>query len=613
MPTGEYVPPMVPAGGAGSYPAGGIPELQQRYGGKDTPVDQAGMLMLNKRNTYQGQKNRSRGRPKMQKMITASSSPNQPKRGLDDRASVPAARQEWHPVEAKGSINGSTQRQFHAPSPYRNVGGGPAGVQRRGSFEAGHSRSSVGYSSVTDSSQSKSDEREIPAKRHRVSFRSRLKGMRSYATNNPKHLLACVCALVFTCGEVVLRKSVYANLFHYRWFLIQLSQMLTFLGFAVYTFIRFLCTRDPGQPRITMPTFWRSGRRRRIKQSRSYSLLDEPLVAPVDMHNSTSPAPIETVIDTLSWREVVGIATLEIFHALLVIPVGVLPGPVQAILPLGLGSALQAVVALCTCELIDVLPPVSCRDIAFTVLLGVGIYIFLFLGDHGNQFKNESTGAIVAFMISFVPLMISNIYKKMVLSTKAIEMNHMNLWVAPIQVIFGFLLASLGFALQYVDFKDSSQLVSLSTIGDHFVHGFGCLAGQNFYPEDTCDKNYVGPQVAAYFFCIIAARVSFYGVLTLNESGPREAQVQGVGATGSFVAGMVLYCNAIPEFLWGYALTEKGGPVPTYQLSMQTGWPIFGIVLIAISVWMISYKADRQRPPGPDPFAIYRKEDRRRH
>lgn len=591
-------------GGAGSFPAGGIPELQQRYGGKDTPVDQAGMVLMNK---Y-----RSRGRPKMQKMMTASTSPSHHPKHLDDRASEPAARQDWHPAESKGSINNSTQvtvpGQFNRPSPYRNV---ETGVQRRpdrGSFEAG--RSSVGYSSVTDSSQSKSDEPDLP--KTTKSFRLRLKGMRNYVHNNPKHLLACACALIFTCGEVVLRKSVYANLFHYRWFLIQLSQMLTFLGFAAYTIIRFFVTRDPGQPRITMPSFWRSGRRRRMPKNRSYSLLDEPLVAPVDVDNSTSPAPIETTIDTLSWREVVGIATLEVFHALLVIPVGVLPGPVQAILPLGLGSALQAVVALCTCELIDVLPPVSCAQLAWTVLLGVGIYIFLFLGDHGNQFKNESTGAIVAFMISFVPLMISNIYKKMVLSTKAIEMNHLNLWVAPIQIIFGFLLASLGFALQYVDFKNSSQLVSLNTIGDHFVHGFGCLAGQNFYPEDTCDKNYVGPQVAAYFFCIIAARASFYGVLTLNESGPREAQVQGVGATGSFVAGLVLYCNAVPEFLWGYALSKNGGPIPTYQLSMQTGWPIFGIVLIAISVWMISRKADRQRPPGPDPFAIYRPERRRR-
>merc|ERR1719204_1922694 len=106
-----------------------------------------------------------------------------------------------------------------------------------------------------------------------------------YLKGNPKHFMACVTSLLLTCGEVVLRKSVYSNMYHYRWFLIQIISIITFLGFAAYAMGRYLLdllednksstASEGGFLRRTAVLF---RARKAMRKNKSYPLLDEPLL-----------------------------------------------------------------------------------------------------------------------------------------------------------------------------------------------------------------------------------------------------------------------------------------------------------------------------------------------
>jgi len=415
---------------------------------------------------------------------------------------------------------------------------------------------------------------------------------------NPWHAVACFLASIFTGGEVLLRKSVYTNLFHYRWFLTQFIAILTFMSFAVFALFRFgRACRESKRSRLTMassvlpsspPRFGSQQGKQAMKKSRGVSLLDEPLLT---QEYEPEPAPIETEVGVLSWKEIIGIATLDTIHSLCCIPIGALPGPVTAVLPMGTPLVVTTFVQVISCQQIQIFPPMSCSKLGWIIILIIGTYIFLFQAEHGIKLGTEDTGALIVFILGLGILALSQLFKKVVLSTKVIQMEEFNLLISPCQVLIGFLLAPLGFAIQYINSKDKPEHESYSSIGSNFAKGFSCLFGTNYHHyEDTCDKAYPGLQFIAYLITIIGSRVSFYYVLIWNSHGPKEAHVQLLGILGALLGTLLLYSDSLCKTLFGSAFEW----VATDPLGNE--WAITGLIVTFVSVWMISLNADKVRP-----------------
>jgi len=419
-----------------------------------------------------------------------------------------------------------------------------------------------------------------------------------HVKQNPWHVGACILAFIFTGGEVLMRKSAYTNLFHYRWFLTQLIAILTFLTFVVFALLRFLLRyRVSKRSRLTTvssvlssspPRFGSQQGKQGMKKSRSVSLLDEPLLT---QEYEPKPAPIETEVGVLSWKEMIGIAMLDTIHSFCCIPIGALPGPVTAVLPIATPLIVTNFVQGISCQLIPIFPPMSCSKLGWIIILIVGIYIFLFQAEHAINLGTEDRGALTIFIFGLGILALSQLFKRVVLSSKLIQMEEFNLLISPLQVLIGFLLAPLGFAIQYVHFKDKPEHESYSSIGSNFANGFNCLLGKNYHHlEDTCDKAYPGLQFIAYLICIIGSRVSFYYILCWNSRGPKEAHVQLVGIQGALLGTMLLYSDSVCKTLFGSAFEGS----QTDPLGNE--WTITGLIVTFVSVWMISLYADKVRP-----------------
>jgi len=419
-----------------------------------------------------------------------------------------------------------------------------------------------------------------------------------HVKQNPWHVGACFFAFIFTGGEILLRKSVYTNLFHYRWFLTQVIGILTFLSFAGFALFRFaLKCRESRRLRSTKSTillassplrFGSQQGKQSMKKSRSVSLLDEPLLTP---EYEPEPAPIETEVGTLSWKEIIGIATLDTIHTFCCIPVGALPGPVTAVLPMGTPLIVNTFLQGISCQLISIFPPMSCSKLGWIIILIIGTYIFLFQGEHDIKWGTEDSGALIVFIFGLGILGVSQLCKRFILSTKLILMEEFNLLISSFQVLIGFLLAPLGFAIQYIHSKNRPEHVSYSYIGSNFANGFSCLFGKNdHYLEDTCVKAYPGLQFMAYLLCIIGSRVSFYYVLTWNSRRPKEAHVQLVGILGTLMGTILLYSDSVCKTLFGTVFEDA----PTDPLGDE--WAITGLIVTFVSVWMISLNADKVRP-----------------
>jgi len=563
---------MNPAGGGGSFP--GIAELDRRY--KEVPPLQSrgGIKMI---------KSKKPGMDLAQRPANLGSCPRQVLVGGGiQQAGI-------HKVNHPQIMRRAPQQNYQEEDDSCRRNPHLLNTSEYGS-QADSERSSLNVKNSTMSSST--------TKAHMDICRF-LRVCRLNMKENPWHAYVCFQAALFTGGEVLLRKSIYTNLFHYRWFLTQLIAILTFLAFLFAALFKLgQRIREGKQTRVvsalsmqptTPPRFGSQQGKQGMKKSRGVSLLDEPLL---NQDYEPEPAPIETEVSTLSWKEMVAIATLDTLHSFCCIPIGVLSGPVTAVLPMGSPLIVTTFVQAISCELIPLFPPMSCSQLGWILILIIGTWIFLFQASHnGVKLGTENTGALVVFILGLGVLALSQLYKKVVLSTKVIPMEEFNLLVSPCQVLIGFLLCPLGFAIQHVNTNHKPEHESYLSIGSNFANGFRCLVGQNNHRlEDTCDKAYPGVQLLAYLLCVIGSRISFYYVLTWNIRGPKEKHVQLIGILGTLLGTMLLYSDSVCQTLFGAAF--KG--VRTDPLGNE--WAITGLTVIFVSVWMISLNADKVRP-----------------
>lgn len=243
-------------------------------------------------------------------------------------------------------------------------------------------------------------------------------------------------------------------------------------------------------------------------------------------------------------RQCVIMAGLDTIYTFLVfIPIGVLPGPVAAILPL-CSAPLTLILEALTCE-VD-LPYTSYRWWHFVgvTLLLISIFLIAIFGyEWEDQLSSSQVScAVILVSLSALPLALSNIYKRSVLHQDQYRVAPFNLQLSFLQFAFGWILAPVALKIQYID-ADGEW--GLSEIFPNFADGFLCMFGKNSKTSDVCDQiSYLlFTDVLLYlFFLTSSLSLSYYLLRTPEVSTIGVNMVFGLGTLFAFA---LFYSDAV--------------------------------------------------------------------
>jgi len=488
---------------------------------------------------------------------------------------------------------------------YRNhlVNGTQAGAPKRSTRESNDSSSAI--SRLREATENIINKFSLPL----------------FICRRPLNLIACLAAVVLTTGEVVFRKAATANMFHYRWFLVQLLSFLTVLAYMAIK-----CGKAPKK----ISRVFRSNSNDSLSSSLGTPKARRTNHSPLESkqkHNSatqskgsediknaaSSPEGVSyasmsdigktklksTLTDTYihvykkesfsaTWKSCVAVGLLDCLHLFLVfIPLGVVPGPITAILPyLSVAAGLGLDVIACGWDLPA--PPLSCFSFVGATIIIIGLYIYLFNGSfHFNSmFPDQTEAALVLMAIGCVPLVLSNAVKRHLLATKQVDLVQLNFWVSLLSCSFGFILCNVGFGIQYMG-SDDTPRSDYSSLYEHLVGGFKCLVGVNSYDDDYCEVAVLWETII-FLLCMAGSRLSFF--LILRDSR-RETFVHQLSQIGTFVACLTMYSDDVRS-MWSNAFTINGGPVVYFALPTNTSSVVYGLLLLFLGVYLITRRAD---------------------
>jgi len=440
-----------------------------------------------------------------------------------------------------------------------------------------------------------------------------------FICRRPLNLISCLTAVVLTTSEVVFRKAATANMFHYRWFLVQLLSFLTVLAYLATMSVK---------PKKLLRVFWSGSddsMSRSLVSSQSDGTKHSPLQSTLRKNTSgiedtqrtgllpNSPEGVSyssnsgsctpkwkmTLTDTYihvrkkesfraTWKSCVAVALLDCLHLFLVfIPLGVVPGPITAILPyLSVAAGLGLDVIACGWDLPA--PPLSCFSFVGATIIIIGLYIYLFNGSFhfDSMFSDQTEAALVLMAIGCLPLVLSNAIKRHLLASKQVDCAQLNFWVSLLSCVFGFALCNVGFSIQYMG-SDDTPRSGYNSLSQHLVGGFKCLLGINTYADDFCEVAMLW-EIVVFLFSMAGSRLSFF--LILRDSR-RETFVHQLSQIGTFVACLAMYSDDVRS-MWSRAFTINGGPVVYYALPASTSSVVYGLLLLFLGVWLITRRAD---------------------
>lgn len=373
------------------------------------------------------------------------------------------------------------------------------------------------------------------------------KSVVTWCFENTFYLGLCLVGMVLTSGEIIFRKVIAQNMFHYRWFLIQIISLGTTIVFAIQTFRTRHATRGF---RVHLTSSIRS-----------------------DTEDSTVSELGHSMVKTyVPIRQCLVMAGLDTIHTFLVfIPIGILPGPVSAVLPLCCFS-LTIFLEAFTCE-VD-LPTTFYRWWHFVgvILLLVSIFLISIWGyDWQDQLNTtQATCAIVLVSLSALPLALSNIYKRSVLHRHQHRVAPFNAQLSFLQFIFGFILAPVALRIQYITSEGSW---GLTEIFPNFIDGFLCLFGKNSNSSDVCDQiSYLLlTDVLLYLFFLTSSLMLSYHLLQIPEVS--AIGVNMVFGLGTLLAFALFYSDAI------ISLYRESEDFVTFDPSGVNVWTMIGVLV----------------------------------
>jgi hypothetical protein len=282
-----------------------------------------------------------------------------------------------------------------------------------------------------------------------------------------------LCVVFAAAGEQVLRKVVASNLYHYRWFLVQLLCLGSALLYSLALLVSCVCNRRRPQ--------W-------------------------------AGLPI---------RALCVLALLDSLHAmLLIIPSGVVPLPMTLAVPQLLGPLML----LGTC----CIGPRSLRRLGALQWLGmllvcVGVVVVVVPGVTAipdapcasypltgicGRTRAEVLANVALLACSVLPALISQLYKARLLSQHAVDKHAVVIGLSLLQFVAGLVLSPIGIAMQVVGATSlDGNIEPLPLVGtfESIRHGALCLAGVNSEPGDLCAAlgAWIPVHITLYLLCCV--------------------------------------------------------------------------------------------------------------
>lgn len=230
----------------------------------------------------------------------------------------------------------------------------------------------------------------------------------------------CTTVTIASAAELIFRKVLATNLFNYRWFLVELLAILTFIVCGIMTMIN---SEDIGN-RIP----W-------------------------------SYLPLRTFVFT---------AILDAVHSnFLTVSIGVLPGSLSVLIPQTI-VPLTLMIAFCSHS------EQSCQGYTFLASTIIFVGIFLSFVPTLIQFEPcyadgkseaEFSSNVGLLLMSCIPAAISTVYKQVSLAEHPVDITVMNMMTSGFQIIINLIIGPVSLQLQYMHATNSGPNANTGAAG----------------------------------------------------------------------------------------------------------------------------------------------------
>ena len=422
-------------------------------------------------------------------------------------------------------------------------------------------------------------------------------------------LFSLVVTITF-CGESIFKKSVSTVMYNYRWFILMLLNMLSFLCYLV-----ILCVRKT----VNLLSRINKKRMRKNRQLQndllsSHSSVDSDLISSMSSfvgidQGTRTDKPIHAKTTYMNWRCHLIISLLDSLQMIFIfIPMGILPANIVMCVPLFgivISAILQSMISFDSHNFIKL----RCDNIIGLIALLCGILLLilkenaLFLTDNTLNYDKKYISNLIIFTIGCILSALSDIYKRVSFSKIKICLIEHNVIQSTLTMIELLLLSPLAFQIQYIS-KYDNEYAHITNIKDSFgnlLNGIVCLFGTSSYDKqnvtDTCTN--IAFKYPIFHFLSLVAFMSLNRI-SLNVLLQNGIYVKYVhNKTGfiqnlfsiSLIISFLLCYNETIQDLWNIGTKNDG----MYQVDLNITWetPIVA-VLMFIGSLLINRRIDQR-------------------
>lgn len=450
-------------------------------------------------------------------------------------------------------------------------------------------------------------------------------------------LLLSFMIIITFCGESIFRKSVSTIMYNYRWFILMLINILSFLLYLFIILYRKI--------KSYVISYQRKKRKQEKKQRRQQQQIGEHInINSKDTQSNLSVLSSATSTDLLSnlslpfggdgnnnnnnkrknnknndddsinyylnWRSYILISLLDCIHCIFIfIPIAILPANIVQCIPL-IGLSIFSLFNCCiSCD--NTYIKLGYENMFGCLLLFISIFLLLFQDDSTSKYLTENDqnydkkyiSNLILFFIGCILLIFNDIYKRISLSKIRIDMIEFNLIQSILSIIILWLLSPLAFQIQYISKynNEDSHITNITKSMINIRNGFKCLFGTNSYfdnVKDNCHQNGIYLPIIQFLILLsfmILNRLSLYQLLQketyLKYIVNKNSFLQHLNSIAIIISFVFCYFVFIQN-LWNKPTKNNG----MYPINLKMDWetPII-IILLTLGSYLSFRKIDQRR------------------
>eukprot|EP01083_Nonionella_stella_P113224 333663_1 len=351
--------------------------------------------------------------------------------------------------------------------------------------------------------------------------------------NNWQIIFFSITVSVTCCGELILRKSVSTLIPCYRWFILMLINVLSFLIYVLILVYRQIRNYVMNYNIKKEQCLSQSMTQQRLMSFSSN--LSSKTKSKEKLTNSESSS------EYLSVRAYISIALLESVSMLCIFDsIGYLPGNIVMSLPL---------LPMSICALLTEL---GCGNCVGCVLLAVSIS-YIVVGENSSYLTDTLyCYNLIVFGLGCVVLLFAEFYKRASLSKTKVDMIEFNLIGSLFSILILWLLSPVAFQMQFISTTQHTHpdLTSIWSSFQNIHHGIQCLLfGIDSYNSDQCNPSTLHLTMALLLTCMLCNRLSLRQILHDKSKQNKNSYIQHLTSISIICAFMLCYLDPMQN-LW---------------------------------------------------------------